>query len=260
MSRSPQRAPEVVDLKRLRLMIVDDGALVTPPMVRALTEGGFRIEVVADQNYALTDTRGQRYDAIVINSDFAKVDAMWLCRALRVQGCLSVIVVLSDAPSETDQLAAWRAGANDRVGRAIPRDRLVERILAHIDGARIKVAGLLFPVVAELPGPSGVFTMSLLPTVVAMDGRPLALSRIEERLFARLWAAHGAIVPASELIDSAWFGRRVAPSTLQVHLSQLRRKLGKMGVGIERVAKRYRFSSVTNDNVRKKAPAAKAKS
>lgn len=261
MPVKPRHKPtETVEASRLRLLIVDDGRLVNPPLTRALTENGFRIEVVRDQNYALADTRGQRYDAVLINSDFTEVDALWLCVALRVQGCLSVIVVISSAPSPTDQLAAFRAGATDRLEHTVSQDALVERILAHIAGARIKVTGLLYPVTAELPTSAGVFKLSLVPTLVTIDDRQLSFTRTEERLFARLWAAQGAVVSPEELVASGWLGRKVGLPTLQVHVSQLRRKLSRLGLVIERAAGRgYRFSSVTARDLAKSRPMSRAK-
>lgn len=230
---------------RLRLLLVDDGRLVTPPLMQALTAGGFRVELVADPEYALADTRGQRYDAVAINADFPGINALWLCLALRVQGCPSVIVIIGEASNETDQLAAWRAGATDRLTHAMPGDALVERIVARIDGARIKVTGLVYPVTAELPTRAGRFTLSLVPTVVMLEDKPISLTRIEERLFARLWSAQGAAVPPDELIASAWLGQRVATATLRAHVYQLRRKLNKLGLILERVGVRgYRLPSL----------------
>lgn len=250
-----QKTTEIAEAGRLRLMIVDDGTVVSPPLTRALTESGFRIELVRDQNYALTDTRGHRYDAIIINSDFTEVDALSLCLALRVQGCLSVIVVISSGATTTDQLAAFRVGATDRVEHAMPQDALVDRILAHIDGARIKVTGLIYPVTAELPTTAGVFTLALVPALVTVDNRQLSFTRIEERLFARLWAGRGAVVSPEELIASGWLGRQVGISTLRVHVSQLRRKLSKLGLIIERTEGRgYRFPSLTARNAGKSRP------
>jgi two-component system, OmpR family, response regulator len=241
-----KRADKTPHPERLKLLLIDDGRLVTPPLMRALTEGGFRVELVADPDYALADARGQRYDAVVIDADFADVNALWLCLALRVQGCPGVIMIVGEGPTDTDQLAAWRAGATERVTHTMPREALVERILAHVAGARIKVTGLVYPVTAELPTDAGTFTMSLVPTVLMLDDKPISLTRIEERLFARLWAAKGAAVPPDELIASAWFGRKVGVATLQVHVSQVRRKLNKLGLAIERVGQRgYRLPSLT---------------
>jgi DNA-binding response OmpR family regulator len=243
---SSKKTAEIAD-SRLKLLIVDGGKLVTEELTEALA-GGFRIEIVSDSNYALRDTRGKTYDAIIINSDFAKVDALWLCTALRVQGCLSVIVIVSPGPSATDQLEAFRAGATDRLEHGMPREALVERILAHITGAKIRVTGLLYPVTAELPTQAGRFTMSLVPTLIALDGRPQSFTRTEERLFARLWAARGAVVPPDELIASGWIGRKVRAATLRVHVHELRKKLGKLGLSIEHVegveGTGYRFASI----------------
>jgi DNA-binding response OmpR family regulator len=230
---------------RLKLLLVDDGSLVTPSLMQALTAGGFRVELVADPEYALADTRGQRYDAVAINADFPGINALWLCLALRVQGCPSVIVIVGEGSTENDQLAAWRAGATDRLAQATPEEALVERIIARIDGARVKVAGLVYPVSAELPTRAGRFTLSLVPTVVMFEDKPISLTRIEERLFARLWSAQGVAVLPDELIACAWLGRRVGTATLRVHLYQLRRKLNKLGLALERVGLRgYRLPSL----------------
>lgn len=255
-----KKADKTLDSGRLKLLLVDDGTLVTPPLMRALTDGGFRVELVADPEFALADARGQRYDAVAINADFADVNALWLCLALRVQGCPSVIMLVGQGPTDTDQLAAWRAGATDRVAHAMPREALVERILAHVAGAQIKVAGLVYPVTAELPTGAGVFTMSLVPTVIMLDEKPISLTRIEERLFARLWAAKGAAVPPEELVASAWLGRKVTMPTLQVHLYQLRRKLNKLGLAIERVGVRgYRLPSLMPPEAAKNTTKSRAK-
>ena len=220
-----RKTPEAEDSERPRLMIVDGGELVNEQLMQALTHAGFRIEVVANSSYVLTDTRGQRFDAIIMNGDFTEVNPLRLCLALRVQGCSSVITVIGKGPNVADELEAFRAGATERVEHTMPRDALVQRILAHIAGARIRVTGLLYPATAELPTKAGVFTMSLVPTLVTLNERPLSFTRTEERLFARLWAAQGAVVPRHELIASGWPGRKVGLPTLQVHLSQLRRKL-----------------------------------
>jgi DNA-binding response OmpR family regulator len=223
------------DSARLKLLLVDDSSLVAPPLMRALADAGFRVELVADPELALDDARAQRFDAVAINADLAEVNALWLCRALRVQSYPGVIMMVGPGPTDTDQLGAWRAGATDCVARAMSSEALVERILAHVTGARIKGAGLVYPVTAELPTDAGVFTMSLVPTVVMLDERPISLTRIEERLLARLWSAKGAAVAPEELIVSAWLGGKVTMPTLQVHLYQLRRKLNPIGLAIERV-------------------------
>lgn len=127
--------------------------------------------------------------------------------------------------------------------------------MAYVAGMRIRVAGLLHPATSELPTPAGMVTLSLVPTLVSIGDRLVSFTRIEERLFARLWIGRQAVIPASELIASAWLGRRVSAPTLQVHLSVLRRKLGKLGGAIESVpGQGYRFSLGAPTNIRKIRP------
>ena len=255
-----RKADKTPDPGRFKLLLVDDGTLVTPPLMRAFADGGLRVELVADQALALDHARSQHFDAVAINADFVKVNALRLCLALRVQGYASAIVIVGQGSTHADQLAAWRAGATDRVAHALPREALVERILAHIAGARIKAAGLVYPVTAELPTGAGVLTMSLVPTVVMHDERPILLTRIEERLLARLWSAKGAAVAPEELIASAWLGGKVTMPTLQVHLYQLRRKLNQIGLAIERVGIRgYRLPSFMPPKAGKNTTKSRAK-
>jgi DNA-binding response OmpR family regulator len=167
--RKPDKTP---DSGRLQLLLVDDGTLVTAPFMRAFADRGFRVELVADPELALADARAQLFDAVVINADFAEANALWLCLALRVQGYASAITIVGQGPTDATQLAAWRAGATDRVAHAMPPEALVKRILAHIAGARIKVTGLVHPVTAELPTDAGLLTVSLVPTFIMLDDRP----------------------------------------------------------------------------------------
>jgi DNA-binding response OmpR family regulator len=226
---------------RFRLMVVDNGRLVAS-LGDALDDGGFRVEYATNPERALENVRGQRYEVILINGDSAKVDPLGLCVALRRQGCLSAIVIASEAASEADEVNALRAGANEQIARAIPERTFVERLLAHMAGARIRATGLLYPATADVRTRATMITMSFVPTIVKGDDRLVSFTRIEERLFARLWAAREAVVAFDELVAAAWLGRPVGQPTLQVHVHHLRRKLGKLGLVIERVTGRgYRL-------------------
>jgi DNA-binding response OmpR family regulator len=239
-SRRQAKEPEP---SRLKLLFVDDGSLLSPLLMQALGDADFRVEVAASPARALADTRGKRHDAVLINADLEHIDAYALSLALRGQGFARVISIIKAEVSDQDCLTAWRAGATDCVSRNMPFDAFVQRLVAQVTGAKVRAAGLLSPVTAALPTGAGVLTLTLVPVAVMVDDRPLSLTRIEERLFGRLSSARGAAVPINELIATAWPARHVPPATLHVHLHQLRRKLAKLGLTIERVgAAGYRFS------------------
>ncbi len=67
-----------------------------------------------------------------------------------------------------------------------------------------------------------MLTMSLTPTFVALGGEPLMLTRVEERLLARLWAGPRRGHLLGRARSKRLMGRQVTSHTLRVHLSQLR--------------------------------------
>jgi two-component system response regulator TctD len=219
----------------LRTLWVDHGSLVDETLVVSLAGQGFRLELVPDASQALEFSRVEAYDVVLINADLEGVDGAGLSKSLRSEGCPSVIVLLSEDPTQAGHVAALSAGANDYLGKATPPGALIDRLRAHVAGSRIKSADLPFPVTAEVTSAAGVLTLSLTPTLVALDGRALMLTRVEEKLLARLWMGRGAVVSWDELAESIGIGRPVTPHTLRVHLSRLRRKLRKLGLVIEHV-------------------------
>ena len=65
---------------------------------------------------------------------------------------------------------------------------------------------------------------------VFLEGTPLELTAIEYEIMARLVASAGTIVARERLISEV-FGREVSPQdrALDIHISNLRRKLGQHG-------------------------------
>lgn len=59
-----------------------------------------------------------------------------------------------------------------------------------------------------------------------------ALTAKEFQIISRLVAARGATVSRSEIMEAAWRGVSVGPKTLDVHLTNLRKKLAPLGMSI----------------------------
>lgn len=85
-------------------------------------------------------------------------------------------------------------------------------------------------------------------------GQWVALSPIEARLAATLGRTFGAIVSPEELIQQAWPNGHdpasaVTPSTLRVHLTRLRRRIGPLGLAIRGVRGKGLAMEVVRDRV-----------
>jgi DNA-binding winged helix-turn-helix (wHTH) protein len=134
-------------------------------------------------------------DELIVSHSSQKVDTLELAKILREKGSITAVVV--PVVRQVEELA--------------PAKEVTAQIHTH----------------------AGTLSVSLVPSVVALDGRPLGLTRTEERLLARLWGARGRAVPAVELAAAVWPGDGTPIKALRVHLSKLRPKLVKVGLQVE---------------------------
>lgn len=132
----------------------------------------------------------------------------------------ALALIEDDSPAVT--LNAFRAGADAVL--TSPFDSAVfvaqARALLQHDPARSRT--LWF----------GGFTLHLGPDVVMRDGEEVHLTPTEFDLLSRLVRAGEGTVSTSELRRAVWRGGYVAPDTLHVHLSALRRKLHRFEPGL----------------------------
>jgi len=62
---------------------------------------------------------------------------------------------------------------------------------------------------------------------VLIDGTPINLTRTEFDLLCELLSAHGQVRSRQQLIEAIWPGVIVTDRTVDVHITRLRKKLGK---------------------------------
>jgi DNA-binding response OmpR family regulator len=214
-------------------MAVDDGTILAPPLLRALTDGGCRVDIMMDTAHALPAIRTQQYDAVLLNWEFTQIKASAFCRSLREHACPSTILALTRGTPHAKWVVALRAGVDDVIERSGPRHVLIERMMARIAGDRIKVRERLYPTTMKLQTREGLLILSLVPTIVLLNGKPFTIAPVQQRLLAPLVAAGGGFVSTRDLIAAAWLHEGTSGRTVSSHLSDLRRKLARLGLRIE---------------------------
>jgi two-component system response regulator MtrA len=157
------------------------------------------------------------------------VDGLEVCRTLRAQGDLPIIIVSARADS-ADVVEGLEAGADDYVTKPLVANVLAARIRALL--RRRHAAG------EPRPGALRIGDVELVPDeeVVRRAGEEVHLTRTEFRLLAELAAARGRVVTREELLKRVWgydyFGDT---RLLDVHVRRLRRKIERDPDDPERV-------------------------
>lgn len=132
------------------------------------------------------------------------------------------VSVLVLGPSrELDVLRAFEAGADDVVAAAVPYLELRARVRALLRRGTAPPRRHLS---------AGRLEIDTASRTALLGGRPLALSRLEFELLARLASAPDRVHTRDELLRTVWgFRAQGRTRTLDSHASRLRRKLAVDG-------------------------------
>jgi DNA-binding response OmpR family regulator len=201
------------------IMVVDDEPLITQSLKYSLELEGFRVLVAEDGLSALDLARRESPDLIVLDVMLPGADGWEVCRRLREESTVPVIM-LTARGSEIDRVLGLELGADDYLCKPFSFRELLARIRATF--RRISFEGQ--PRTAMLH--SGNLRMDTAAHKVYRDESEVAMTQKEYDLLRVLLSRAGQVVSRAELLDQVWGVDWVGDvRTLDVHIRWLREKL-----------------------------------
>jgi two-component system, OmpR family, response regulator MtrA len=201
-----------------RLLLVEDDERIRQALGLALADEGCEVVEAASGEEALGLLGTTTVDVVLLDLMLPGVDGLHVCRTLRAQGDLPIIIVSARSDSG-DVIEGLEAGADDYVTKPLLASVLAARIRALLRRRRQGGA----------PRPSlRLGDVEIFPEqdVVRRAGVEVHLTRTEFRLLVELAAAGGRVVTREELLKRVWgydyFGDT---RLLDVHIRRLRRKI-----------------------------------
>jgi DNA-binding response OmpR family regulator len=199
-----------------QVLFIEDEPAISEPFSLALRREGFEPEVVRTMADARASLARRSPDLVLLDLTLPDGDGRDLCRELREQSDVPIIV-LTARGTEEDRIVGFALGADDYVVKPFSGAEVIARMRAVM-----RRSGALPDTVTV-----GPLRVDLAGRRAWMGERELRLSRKEHDLLAELVANAGFVVTREELIDRVWdrnwFG---STKTLDVHIGWLRRKLG----------------------------------
>jgi DNA-binding response OmpR family regulator len=217
----------------MRILVVEDEALLADAVAEWLRGDAHAVDVVYDGGAALEHLGVNDYDVVVLDRDLPVVHGDEVCRAL-AEGDWSVRVLMLTAAAEIDDRVAGLAlGADDYLPKPFAFAELAARVVAL--GRRARPAA---PPVLQRAG----IRLDPHRREVSRDGRYVPLSRKEFAVLAELLRADGGVVSAEQLLEKAW-DEHADPFTHAVRMTvlKLRRKLGDPPVVVTDAGVGYRI-------------------
>ncbi len=205
------------------VLIVED-ELSIAELVRAYLErDGYGVTWARSGEEALVEIDRHPVRLVVLDIGLPGIDGFEVCRRLRARTAVP-IVILSARDDEVDRVAGLEAGADDYVVKPFSPRELVARVKAVLRRADGDVG---HGTVLE----TGGVRLDHDAREVSVDGERVEVTAREFDLLAALLANPGRVLDRDRLLDLAWgMDFAAGTRTVDVHVAQLRRKLGRPGL------------------------------
>ena len=213
-----------------RLLMIDDDRELCEMISEYLAPEGFKVEAVYDGDKGLERALNGDYALVLLDVMLPKLGGFDLLRKLRATSNMRVLL-LTARGEEVDRIVGLEIGADDYLPKPFNPRELLARIRAilrrPVDAAKAS------------PGePISVGDVTLQPgsRTVTRGGERVELTAVEFDLLQALLRSAGAIVSRDQLARGV-LGREFSPfdRSIDMHISKLRRKLGDLPGGQERI-------------------------
>jgi len=207
-----------------KILLVDDERNMIRLLRRYLDRNDFSIVASDNASDALMLAREARPDLILSDADMPGLDGPSFCRAVKGDDSLRGIpflIMSGNRVREADILHGYEGGADDYLLKPFSLPIMLAKIRTAIRNSREKTEA------ARLPGLG--LRLDRDGRSVSVKGKVLRLTRKEFDLLDLLVSKAGRVLSVNFLLENVWgydTARYNDPHTVEVHVSQLRRKLG----------------------------------
>ena len=205
------------------VLVVEDERPIADLVRMYLTRDNFGVHVEYDGIAGIAAARRLRPVACVLDIGLPGYDGLEVCRRLRESGDWTPVIFLTARDDEVDRIIGLELGADDYLTKPFSPRELVARVKAVLR----RTAGNPDEAVVRQVGP---VTLDPGRRLVLAGGATVALTPTEFDLLAHLMNRPGRVFTREELLASVWgYAAHAGTRTVDVHVAQLRGKLGEAG-------------------------------
>jgi DNA-binding response OmpR family regulator len=200
------------------LLVEDDDAIGRLVKSYLEQQDGWRVLWLRSGEEAIAEVRRHPVRMVVLDIGLPGVDGFEVCRTLRAHSKVP-IVMLTARDEEPDRVAGLELGADDYVSKPFSPRELAARIKAILRRAEHRDPGEVLT--------SGPIELRRDERDVTVDGGAVELTSKEFDLLACFLEHPGIVLSREKLLDLVWgMTYPGGTRTVDVHVAQLRRKLG----------------------------------
>jgi len=202
----------------MRVLLVEDDALLGDALQAGLRQAGFAVDWVRDGVAADAALSAEVFAAVVLDLGLPRLDGLRLLRRLRGRDDRTPVLILTARDALDDRVNGLDAGADDYVVKPVALTELAARLRALVRRAGGVASGRLRV---------GQVTLDPASREVTCDGRPVELAPREFAMLQALMLAAGRVLTRDRLGSLLYeWDQALESNAIEVHVHHLRRKLG----------------------------------
>jgi two-component system OmpR family response regulator len=211
----------------MNLLLAEDDAILADALSAQLRRAGFEVELATNGAVAEYLLLKQPFDAAILDLGLPLVDGLTVLRRIRDSQCSVPVLVLTALDSLDDRVAGLNAGADDYLTKPFDFPELEARLHALMRRTR--------PVLSSTS--MGQLRLDLDARRATVRSEVVELSPREWSLLELLLSQRDRVVTKDQIGQLWSLDRSEAntPSSIEVYIHRLRRKLEQSGVAIRTV-------------------------
>jgi len=202
----------------MHILLAEDDPLLGDGLRAGLRQLGFQVDWVQSGDAAERELRAQEYAAAVLDLGLPRKDGMDVLAAIRAAGLATPVLLLTARDAVPDRIRGLDAGADDYVVKPVDLHELAARLRALVRRAHGQPRDRLC---------AGDVELDPAARTVCKGGTQVALSTREFDLLHALMLNINRVMTREQLEQHLYsWGQEVESNAVEVHVHNLRRKLG----------------------------------
>ena len=203
----------------MRVLLIEDDVTIARLLKEGLEDESYAVDVANDGSEGYRTAAADDYDVIILDIMLPGMNGYEVCRALRNDGDITPILILTARDTERDIVEGLDTGADDYLAKPFSFDVLLVRIRALLRRPNEKLEEIL-----------QVGDLKLDPSSkkVTRASQEISLTAKEYGVLEYLMRNKGKVLSKEQIISHVWdFDADVLPNNVELFIMFLRRKIDK---------------------------------
>ncbi len=213
------------------IAIVDDEPDIVELITYHLKKENFKVNEFYDGESLLSYIENYIPDLIILDLMLPEIDGLEICRILKKENRTSLIpiIMLTAKGTEIDKVVGLELGADDYIVKPFSPRELVARVKAVLRRGSCKEETSLIQI-------GKILEIDLQKFEVSVENIKIDLTSTEFKVLKLLTKNIGWVYSRNQILDYLWGNEKIVlDRTIDVHIKNLREKLGKAGKFIKNI-------------------------